>query len=204
MGGRAVLAEGYGGSLEGNMTFNRAFSLPDSQTFRVGPIREFVMRHLAGSWSSIDPYSRDCQLAGFTNDLNPATKATHHMYAVDFLRKLVDDGVQADLVIMDPPYSPRQVKECYEGIGIKVTQQHCQQARDRALMRPMINKLLTPAGKVLWFGWNSNGMGKQYGFKIDEVLLVSHGAMHNDTICIAESRENGPINISRCDTTLCP
>lgn len=25
-------------------------------------------------------------------------------------------------MLFDPPYSPKQIKECYEGVGLKVTQ----------------------------------------------------------------------------------
>jgi hypothetical protein len=41
---------------------------------------------------------------------------------------------------------------------------------------------------VLSFGWNSAGMGKKYGFEQIEIMLVCHGAAHNDTICLAERR----------------
>ena len=50
----------------------------------------------------------------------------------------------------------------------------------------IILDLLIPGGTFLHFGWNSCGMGKKRGFELIEVLLVAHGAGHNDTICIAE------------------
>ena len=46
-----------------------------------------------------------------------------------------------------------------------------------------ISRIVKPGGKVITFGWNSGGIGKKYGFKIKEILLVSHGGWHNDTIC---------------------
>ncbi|MDE1882322.1 MAG: hypothetical protein KGI89_17440, partial [Euryarchaeota archaeon] len=36
----------------------------------------------------------------------------------------------------------------------------------------------------------STGMGKKYGFQIEEILLVCHGSDHNDTICMAERRHS--------------
>ncbi|MFH1422601.1 MAG: hypothetical protein ABIH42_07820 [Planctomycetota bacterium] len=38
------------------------------------------------------------------------------------------------------------------------------------------------------FGWNSIGMGINRKYEILEILLVSHGGMHNDTICMAEHK----------------
>lgn len=38
------------------------------------------------------------------------------------------------------------------------------------------------------FGWNSQGFGKNLGFKIIEILLVAHGRGHNDTIVTVEER----------------
>lgn len=32
-------------------------------------------------------------------------------------------------------------------------------------------------------------VGKKHGFEQIEILLVCHGAAHNDTICVAERRE---------------
>ena len=37
-------------------------------------------------------------------------------------------------------------------------------------------------------GWNSGGIGKKYGFEIVEILLVSHGGWHNDTIVTVEQK----------------
>lgn len=44
-------------------------------------------------------------------------------------------------------------------------------------------------GEVLSFGWNSVGMGKSRGFEIVEIMLVSHGGMHNDTIYVREVKK---------------
>lgn len=52
-----------------------------------------------------------------------------------------------------------------------------------------MRELITDDGVVLTFGWNSVGMGKEK-FTLIEVMLVSHGADRNDTICIAERRNN--------------
>lgn len=162
----------------------RIWAMPNSNTFSIPPIRDFVQRYLQQSTISVDPYARNVQWATYTNDLNTTTSATYHMDAMEFVRMLADEGVKADLVIVDPPYSPRQVKECYDGIGIKMRQDEALLGAVRGKLREQINRL-SPQ-RVLWFGWNTTGMGKKFGYQIEEILLVCHGSDHNDTICMSE------------------
>lgn len=173
----------------GMTTFSRVWAMPSCDTFSVPPIGEFVQRYLRASTVSIDPFARNKRWATFTNDLNPETQAEYHLDAVEFLRLLADRGVKADLVIFDPPYSPRQISEVYRSVGrpvgMKETQSAClyQQARDA------IAALCTPDAIVLSFGWNTVGMGQRHGFVQEEIMLVCHGGAHNDTICMAERRK---------------
>ena len=160
--------------------------MPAADTFDCKPMGDFVRKYLQGV--SVDPFSRNKRWATHTNDLNPATAAEHHMDATDFLRKLADEGVKADVVVIDPPYSPRQVKECYDGIGVKMKQEDALLGLVRKRMKEQIVRLLADTGTVLTFGWNSTGMGRKLGFEIVEILLVCHGSDHNDTICIAERK----------------
>ena len=51
-----------------------------------------------------------------------------------------------------------------------------------------IARVVSPGGIVLSFGWNTVGIGKSRGFEIEDILLVSHGGMHNDTICMKERK----------------
>ena len=96
-----------------------------------------------------------------------------------------------DLVIFDPPYSPRQIKECYDGIGKKMRQMDAFRTHWKP-ERDVINELLVPGGYVLSLGWNSIGMGKKRDYTIKELLLVCHGPGHNDTICMAELKPPVP------------
>lgn len=135
---------------------------------------------------SIDPFARNCQWATYTNDLNPDTKAKHHMDAVAFCEKLHGDGVIADLVIFDPPYSPRQIAECYKGFGRTPTMKDTQTAALFRRARRALSEVLKVDGIALSFGWNTVGMGE--GFETIEVLNVCHGGGHNDTICMAQRK----------------
>ena len=166
------------------MEMSRSWAMPNSETFSVKPIGEFVRKHMRGV--SVDPYSRNKRWATYTNDLNPNTDAEFHMDAIDFLVMLKDRGVKADTVIIDPPYSPRQVKECYDSIGHKMQQGDALLGAVRKKLKSAICTIMAPGGTVLTFGWNTVGMGKSLGFEIVEIMLVCHGSDHNDTICMAE------------------
>ena len=165
-------------------SFSRIWAMPNADTFTVPPMGEMVKRYLAQGGVSVDPFARNKRWATHTNDLNPKTEAEHHMEARDFMRMLVTQGVVADLVIFDPPYSPRQVAEVYSEIGLTATMKDTQTANMKKECRDLIRKLCKPGSAVLSFGWNSVGMGP--GFVTEEILMVCHGGDHNDTICLAD------------------
>jgi len=164
---------------------SRAWGMPSRDTFDCRPIGEFVARWMKDSSWSIDPFARNKRIASVTNDLNPATCAEFHMDAEDFLVKM-RTGPKFDLAIMDPPYSPRQISECYKEAGLTVGMKETQNAVLYARVRAALASVLIPGAVVLSFGWNSSGMGKKYRATQLEILLVSHGGAHNDTICLAE------------------
>lgn len=165
------------------MLISRKWAMPNSQTFKIKPIKEFVERNLEGRQISIDPFANSSKYAYITNDLSPEFDTDHHMDALDFLKMFRDESI--DAVIYDPPYSLRQVVECYKGVGKTVTQEDTQSSW-RARHLDEIKRILKPGGIVLCFGWNSNGVGKTRGFEMIEILLVPHGGSKNDTICTAE------------------
>ncbi len=168
--------------------FSRQWAMPSADTFDIPPIREFVKKYLRQSKVSIDPFARNKRWATYTNDLNPDTAAEYHCDALDFLKMLKERGVVADLVIFDPPYSLEQCKRSYENVGRVVTMRDTQVWGRWTEHKDLINDMLAVSGVVLSFGWNSVGMGDGRRFDIDEILLVSHGAAHNDTICMAERK----------------
>lgn len=175
-------------SIVTEIKFSRHWAMPSADTFDCPPMAGFVQKYLMHSKVSIDPFARNKRWAKYTNDLNPATAADYHLEAGDFLNLMVSKGVKCDLLIFDPPYSPRQLKECYDGIGKKMQLEDGQTARLRMLWRAAALPLLTGDAVVLSFGWNTVGFGKVLGFEIEEIALVCHGADHNDTICMAERR----------------
>lgn len=160
--------------------------MPSADTFTIPPIRDFVRRRMAGANVSVDPFARNSRLATWRNDLNPETAAEHHMDAAEFLASLVERGVTADVLLFDPPYSPRQISECYKHVGREIGTAGTQNGALYARVRDAARPLLKHGALALSFGWNSAGFGKKHGAVIEEILLVNHGGAHNDTICIAE------------------
>jgi hypothetical protein len=167
--------------------FDRAWAMPNHDTFKIKPIHKFVKGNLTkGIW--VDPFVRNSPFKKrmtYTNDLNKDFKASSHMDAYDFLR--IFDESSVDGVIFDPPYSPRQISECYKGVGMKVTEKETQSSFWGNIKKE-IARVVKPGGIVLSFGWNSGGVGKGNGFTLNKVLLVAHGGWHNDTICVMETK----------------
>lgn len=170
------------------MKFSRTWAMPNGDTFSVPEIKGFVNSYLMNSKVSIDPFARNKRLATYTNDLNPETAAEWHMDAEAFLLMLGAKGVKADLILFDPPYSPRQISECYKNIGMMVGMEETQSAMLYQRARDAIVTVASDDAIVLSFGWNSVGMGKRHGFEQIEIMLCCHGGAHNDTICLAERR----------------
>lgn len=157
--------------------------MPNKNTFEVKPIRELVESELTeGTW--LDPFANNKKYATITNDLNTDFDTTYHMDALDFLKMFEDNSV--DGVLFDPPYSPRQIKECYESVGLDTQGGKLTRSSFWSNMKIEIARIVKPNGKVLCFGWNSMGIGKTRGFRMEKVLLVPHGGNHNDTICTVE------------------
>tara|TARA_R100001594_G_scaffold113993_1_gene148855 strand:- start:55 stop:549 length:495 start_codon:yes stop_codon:yes gene_type:complete len=161
------------------MKITREWAMPNHNTFSIKPIRNFIGNVPI---KSLDPFARNSELATITNDLNPEFDTNYNMDALKFLKKFDDQW--ADMVFFDPPYSLRQLKECYDGIGVSMTQRESQHFFSD--LKNEIARITSQGAEVLSFGWNSVGMGKSRGFEIVEIMLVSHGGMHNDTICVRE------------------
>ena len=107
------------------------------------------------------------------------------MDATDFLKMFDDESV--DTVLYDAPYSPRQISECYKKLGMSVNYQTTQSSY-WSKQKAEIGRIVKPGGIVITCSWNSGGIGKKYGFEIQEILLVPHGGWHNDTIVVVEKK----------------
>jgi hypothetical protein len=157
--------------------------MPNKQTFSIKPIGEIINRYLTPDMESIDPFANSNRLAKYCNDLDPQYNTDYCMDALDFIKRFPDKSM--DVVLFDPPYSPRQVSECYKSLEMSVNMQTTQSSFWGNLKKE-IARIIKKDGIVITCGWNSGGIGKTKGFEIQEILLVAHGGWHNDTIVTVE------------------
>lgn len=176
------------------MIMNRVWAMPNSRTFKIKPIKEVIKKYenkLKDGDLVIDPFSNENtvtdkdRLVLKTNDIDPQYETDYSLDALDFLKVFDEDSV--DLVLYDPPYSPRQVSEVYKKLGMSVNMQTTQ-ASYWGNQKKEISRIIKVGGYVMTFGWNSGGIGKTKGFEIVEILMVAHGGWHNDTIVTIEKK----------------
>lgn len=138
----------------------------------------------------IDPFAHNSKIANITNDLDPDCDTDYHMEALDFLKMFDDKSV--DMVLFDPPYSPRQVSEVYKKFN-KTVNMETTSAKYWSNLKDELCRIVKPGGKVITCAWNSGGIGKSRGFEITRVRLVPHGGWHHDTIVTVEIKKGGEI-----------
>lgn len=161
----------------------RVWSMPNKNTFEILPIKKLIAEEVDLSKYWIDPFANRNKVATVTNDLSLEYDTDYHLDALEFMKLFEDNSV--DGVLYDPPYSPRQVSECYNDVGYNVTWDTTK-ASFWGNHKREISRIVKIGGKVITFGWNSGGIGYKYGFEIERILLVPHGGWHNDTICTVE------------------
>ena len=91
------------------------------------------------------------------------------------------DNNSVDMVLYDPPFSARQVSECYTKCN-KTVNMETTQSSYWGNQKKEIGRIVKKDGIVICCGWNTGGIGANNGFEIIEILLVPHGGWHNDTI----------------------
>lgn len=184
------------------MKITRVWAMPSGDTFGIKPIGEYIGKWMVkknggkvpsrGDLKMIDPFARNSPFKKLclTNDIDETMETDYHLDALEFLK--MQGSNEFDIVLFDPPYSPRQVAECYKGAGVKVNMETTQSSF-WADMKNEIARITKPGGVVISFGWNSGGIGKAMGFEIREIMMVAHGGWHNDTIVVTEEKVQGEL-----------
>jgi hypothetical protein len=139
--------------------------MPSHQTFTIKPFKQLIENELGSEY--IDPFPYP-----FKQD------------AIEYLKTIEDSS--ENYLVFDPPYSQRQLREMYDNNGLSLD--NPMNNSYWANCRKEISRIIKRNGKVISFGWNSNGIGKKYGFEITKVVLVAHGSQHNDTIATVEMK----------------
>ncbi len=162
--------------------------MPNKWTFQILPIKQLLDRYVGNGIDWIDPFAGENSPAEITNDLNPKRPTKYHLEAIDFVNSLKEQKYKG--VLFDPPYSLRQVKECYDEVGKKLSFD----ATHDASFGKVKDIISSKVEFAICCGWNTNGFGKNRGFKLIEILLVAHGGHHNDTIVTVERKVNCSLN----------
>jgi hypothetical protein len=149
------------------MIIERVWAMPNHRTFEIIPSQNLIREEMIYGLI-IEPFPFESKVDCF-----------------DYLSKFQDNS--ADFGLIDPPYSVRQVSEHYHEQNIPITGWHTGSGWI-AKVRRDVARVMKPGSKTITFGWNSIGIGKQLGFEIKRILLVSHGGWHNDTICTVERK----------------
>jgi len=135
-------------------------------TFDCKPIRKLIKRHMGLTFFDPFPYP-------FTKD------------ALSYMANAPDKSETR--IILDPPYSDNQLLKSYKragGFSITGNPGYWSAIKSEAA------RIIKPGGLVMCLGWNSTGLGKGRGCSKEILLVVNHGAQHNDTLILIERKHN--------------
>lgn len=164
----------------GEVRMSRIWVMPHKWTFKIKPIGELLDRYgVGGGW--VDPFAGEYSPAETTNDIE-GRGAEYKMDALEFLKTRGDNTAVG--VVFDPPYSTEQCLRKYTP-KFKGT---AGRAEYWARCKDEIVRIIKLDGFAISFCWDSTGMGKKRGFGIIEIVLLCHGACHNDTIITIEKK----------------
>lgn len=133
---------------------------------------------LQGNVSICDPFARECftnQMENcITNDMNPAFDTDYNLEFKAFAKEMWTIYKKFDLILFDPPYSLRQLKEHYDGIGSKMALWQSQNMWKDG--KDILARQVRVGGYVISLGWTTSGFGKKRGFKKVAVHVMEQAA----------------------------
>lgn len=171
------------------MRIERIWAMPNAWTFTIKPIKDLLEEEFTdGTWC--DPFAGNMTFhdSRYSNDLNPESPARYHQDALVFLKNM--ETKTFDGVLFDPPYSITQAKEHYKGCGMEKLDTKPTSMKYWGDCKNEIARILKPGGKVICFGWNTMGIGKNRGFEMKRILIVPHGGSKNDTLVTVEIKKH--------------
>lgn len=158
-------------------------------TFQCGTVRTWVEERLEGRVLNACAGETKLRHSGKTvrNDVNKDRPADYHTD----LRELpaILEPNSFDTVVYDPPWSVFQVNDKYEGRGQDTIKQSTQMAR-------AIDELLSPAGKILSFGYTLDMIPSSMNYKIAEVAVFTIPGPGKDFFGVVHRRENHTLSVS--------
>jgi len=145
-----------------------------------------VKEEMADTYPWVDPFAGMTSPAHMTNDLNPDCPTDFHIDALEFVSSLTENQYAGALY--DPPYSYRQASESYKKFGREHLTGTVTNNAYYSQVKDILGLLIQADGKAICCGWNTNGLGKIRGFELERILVVAHGAGHNDSLVTVERK----------------
>jgi hypothetical protein len=165
------------------MNLSRTFCMPNKWTFEMKPIHDLLVKYIFKARKVLIPFAGMTRFSGLNLpeityiDID-TTRPQPCLYG-DCLEVMATLKSKYDLIISDPPFCFFQAVHTY----------HNQKLQDISYAKELYEKLLTPNGMIIHFGFNSTGMGETRGYEKKEILLVNQGGSHSDLIITIEQRK---------------
>lgn len=167
--------------------FEKVWAMPNRETFKIIPIKKLLDEYCKPKMIIVEPFANASPYGTITNDLNPEYKTTYNLDALEFLKLMKTES--ADLVLYDPPYSLTQAAECYKSFGKDKLEINVANMKYWKECKREAARITKRGGRVICFGWNSNGVGRGRDFTMERIMLVAHGGSQNDTIITVERKQ---------------
>ena len=166
------------------MILQHYYTQINSEPFSNNHVRKIIDRHIRRCFSDcvpddiimIDPFARNSFTTRehycITNDLNEEMPTGFHLEANDFLEVMLDKlgPGSVDLIVFDPPYTLRQLRDLYENIGADLEIWQVQNMWGRA--KDAAAKLLRTNGFFISLGYHTHGLGRYRGFQKEEIHIM--------------------------------
>lgn len=124
----------------------------------------------------IDPFARSCNWGEITNDINPEFKTTFNMDALDFSLHLIDNNINARIVLFDPPFSFNQAERYIVG---EMSNIYTNPAYISKICKNLCS-IIENGGYFIKLGYNSTKPAKY--MSLVELMNVNLGGSKNDVI----------------------
>ena len=160
------IAAGGGTTPKNKYKMSRQFVFPNKNPYKIPYVKKLFKKYVQGNTLDLFPYP----------------------YQQDALITISNYKTESlDAITMDPPYSNSQLKKQYEDKGLAMIN------ANRSYFTKLyveIKRTMKPGGYLINLGWNSK---RTSGFEFQEIILLNHGTLHNDTIITVQRKMNNSI-----------
>lgn len=149
---------------------------PKRYTFEQPKLKALVESYCIGAVLNLFAGKVKLDVNETRNDIDSNMPADFHMDAYTLVKNMIEDGIQYDTIVLDPPYNIRKAREKYGGRYI-------------GLFTKIKNELIHICAKdtrVITLGYDTVGMSKSRGFEKIAIAVICHNGDHNDTLMVVE------------------